>query len=156
MNLTQSKKQLPGSQYIYGDCGKLIPLKDDSVDFIYSIECLPFVFNRAKFFEEAFRILRGGGWLCVDQHRYRFEFGKHMNIDVVHEQSKKTTLTHYLEKTIPSMVEGECETKLTIRKPNTGDKLKLRLEYLEGSGVHYGNLFGIQYEGYIQNIYRAL
>jgi len=66
MNLQEYPEQHKEFRYIYGDAGRKIPLPDNSINFIYSIAAIHFVKDKAKFIEEAFRVLRPGGEFRVN------------------------------------------------------------------------------------------
>ncbi|MBI4451581.1 class I SAM-dependent methyltransferase [Candidatus Woesearchaeota archaeon] len=161
MNIKQYAQQLPGQKYIYGDAGKRIPLPSNSVDFIYSIATLPFVCNRARFFEEAFRVLRPGGQLRVNLLRDwgtrfgvfripdRVEGGKRRNLyDVL------GSLNDYDIKLLRS--ERKFHSGLVVLNKRAGDSpLKLGLKFVPEKCTDYGPLFGREFSGFVRNVYIA-
>jgi SAM-dependent methyltransferase len=154
MNRKPYHEQIPGHEYIYGDCGERIPVSDASVDFLYSISTLQFVHNRARFFEEASRVLKDGGHMRVQLPEFRPEFGKWMSMDVILEDSGETTLWRHLQR-FPGydVFSGQQYSLLAIRKKAGSQPLVLGLEFLPEQSMDYGVLKKARM-GEFRNVYR--
>lgn len=55
------QNKMEGVHYIYGDAGVHIPLDDNSVDFIYSINTIQFIEDKLGLLFEAYRVLKPNG-----------------------------------------------------------------------------------------------
>lgn len=158
MNLEPYEEQLPGQNYIYGDAAVEIPLPDDSVDFIYSIVAIYFFSDRARFIEEAFRVLRPGGQLrCNLVPLWPGLPSKYQNTDVIEGLDGVDTLQGLLLSLPRHRVTTEPAevAPMTIVHKRPGDPpLRLGLVTVPEKTVDYGDVIGEKGEGFLRNWYR--
>jgi len=159
MNFRKYKKQIKNQKYIYGDAGKKIPLKSNSVDFIYLIATLQFVKNKAKFFEEAFRVLKPEGQLRINvSNSLGKEFKEYENPCVIETKKGKTNLRDYLLKIKNydiKLKKAKKKKVIIITKHKKDKPLKLKLKLINSKCVDYGKIFNKQH-GFIRSWYKKL
>ena len=82
-----------------GDAGERIPLKSNSVDFVYSITTFFFVPNKAKAIEEIYRILKPKGIAVIHFKYFIKEFPKdYQNVFVIKDKEKRISVINYLRR----------------------------------------------------------
>jgi SAM-dependent methyltransferase len=159
MNLRHYPEQLAGQQYVYGDAGVALPIADSSVDLVYSIVTLYFLSDRARFLEEAFRVLKPGGQIRVNLHRDLGEsLGDYRLPDVVLGRDGETPL-HDRLMSVPGLqidVESAPSANVTVIRKRAGDPpLKLGLKPIPERCLDYGSVFGEKAEGFLRVVYAA-
>lgn len=170
MNLRQYPEQLPNQEYVYGDAAVALPLPDESVDLIYSIVAIYFISDRARFLEEAFRVLRPGGELRVNILRDLGEkAGKWRLPDVVEDGREEIPLRDYLvalphgydvrfEPVVVPEVQGVIDkVEVTVLRKRLGDPpLDLGLRTVPERELDYGTVRGETSEGFLRVVYQPV
>jgi SAM-dependent methyltransferase len=157
MNLKRYPEQLPNQEYIYGDASVEIPLPDDSIDLVYSIVTIYFMPDRARFIEEAFRVLKPGGQMRCNFLPIAPELPpEYENTDVVEGLDGIDTL-HGLLLSLPKHDITTKPTEIhtvTIMTKRQGDPLlKLGLTPVPEKRLDYGEVAGESAEGFLRNWY---
>lgn len=85
-------------EYIVGS-GTEIPLKDDSVDCVVSMETIEHIEDQEKFLEEVRRVLRPGGFMIVSTPNDKvYPKGNHFHVREHNKASLVTLLKKYFKK----------------------------------------------------------
>jgi SAM-dependent methyltransferase len=159
MNLRRDPHQLGGQEYLYGDASVALPLADDSADLIYSIVAIYFFSDRARFLEEAFRVLRPGGELRLNLHsEVPEQYAGLPRPDVVRTAGGELSLRDHLLGLGTHQVSVEparlCDVTI-LRKRPADPPLDLGLVRLDEERLDYGTLMGPAGEGFLRNVYQA-
>lgn len=153
MNLRPFEGQVPGQEYVYGDAGVGIPLPDASVDVVYSIVTLMFLKDRARFLEEAFRVLRPGGQMRIN---WRRRLAALHSTDLIEGPEGPVSLWEHV-LALPChgfrWEPGEVTEVLVMERRPGDPPLRLGLRSLDEGRLDLGTLFGPVAEGFMQNRY---
>jgi 2-polyprenyl-3-methyl-5-hydroxy-6-metoxy-1,4-benzoquinol methylase len=63
--IKEAKKAVPNARYIKICDGGIIPLKDNSIDFIVALDVIEHVFDTENMFNELARIIKSGGQILI-------------------------------------------------------------------------------------------
>lgn len=156
MNVKQYKEQIAGQNYVYGNAGNCIPLQSNHVDFIYSIATWPFIINRARLFEEAYRVLKPGGQFRIGLIKSFEQFDKeHKYPDIIDlGNNQKTNLRDYLLKL--NQLDIKLEKCLIINKHKRDETLNLNLQLVPEKCMDYGPIYGRKYERFMLSCYKLV
>ncbi len=92
-------KRIALPHIIYGDAGKRIPLKDNSIDFIYSITTFFFIPNKAHAIEELYRILKPEEKAIINFKHYVEKFPEgYRNLFMIQDGRNAINAVDYLSK----------------------------------------------------------
>ncbi len=70
-----AKKKLPNIQFIKADATDL-PFDDETFDYVFAITVFEFIENQDKAFQEAFRVLKTGGYFLIGALNLNSELGQ--------------------------------------------------------------------------------
>ena len=71
-----ARKKLPNIQFVKADATSL-PFDDETFDYVFAITAFEFIENQEKAFQEAFRVLKTGGYFLIGALNLNSELGQH-------------------------------------------------------------------------------